>query len=337
VTPGAGSDRARPVIGSGRSGPRGGRGAAQVGPLALAALLAALVLALGAVVPAHAEMAVRLGSRAVARRRRWPRRRPRPSTPSSATPSSGAPRRPAASVDEHPRGPVVVRERTFRRDVYVLWPEAPGADVDADLPVVRRHEPDEPPVPPYETVTHRVRASEVTGLRALVDLRSSRSSRSILGRARRLRPARRHHGALRMVAMVHNQRLGAAPGVLRRRPLSGRARLSALARVAPPAALDVASRPPVRRPHGRRPADDGRRRRHGVGHLAGRLGAGPGSDRLVGGDLATWPLVLFPPLLYVAAIGLELTSDSHRVAWGWWRSSPGSPASTRSWPCRRRP
>jgi hypothetical protein len=39
-------------------------------------------------------------------------------------------------------------------------------------------------------------------------------------------------------------------------------------------------------------------------------------DRLVGGDLATWPLVLFPPLLYLAAIGLELTSDSHRVAWG---------------------
>ena len=34
------------------------------------------------------------------------------------------------------------------------------------------------------------------------------------------------------------------------------------------------------------------------------------------GDLAALPLLLFPPALYLAALALELTPTSHRVAWG---------------------
>jgi hypothetical protein len=201
--------------------------------------------------------------------------------------------------------------------VYLLWPESPGIEIDGELPVVRREEPDDPPVPPYEIVTHRVRASEVTGLRALVDLRTER--------VLEVYPWDEHADYV-----LHEDTTA---------PASWLPWFTANAWVLLPVFGGVALYLGVRaylrsRAWRRRLPSMSRHDRQFVGRMLvallmmvavvvmalaiWRAVSVPilDPDRLVGGDLATWPLVLFPPLLYLAAIGLELTSDSHRVAWG---------------------
>ena len=201
--------------------------------------------------------------------------------------------------------------------VYLVWPEGTGVDIDAELPVVRRSEPDDPPVPPFEIVTHRVRASEVTGLRALVDLRTRRVLEVypwdehadyvlhedttppvswlswFTSNAWMLLPV---FGGLALYLGIRSWLRSRAwrrrlPSMSRHdREFMGRivaAALMTAAVVVMAAAIWRAVAVPILDP-----------------------------DRLVGGDLATWPLVLFPPLLYAAAIGLELAGASHRVAWG---------------------
>jgi hypothetical protein len=201
--------------------------------------------------------------------------------------------------------------------VYLLWPESPGVEIDRELPVVRREEPDDPPVPPYEIVTHRVRASEVTGLRALVDLRTQR--------VLEVYPWDEHADYV-----LHEDTttpFASLPWFT--------ANAWALLPVFAGIALYLGVRAYLRsRAWRRRLPSMSRHDRQFVGRMVvallmmvavfvmslaiWRAVSYPilDPDRLVGGDLATWPLVLFPPLLYVAAIGLELTSDSHRVAWG---------------------
>lgn len=321
LTPGAGSDRARPVTDSGRSRPRSGhgaRGAARAAVLTLVTLLAALVLVLGAVAPAHAE------DGGEAEPQGGGDEKARAATQAAALdavlgdalvkvlldgrqPSSANTHVDLWSSASAPAGATV----------YVLWPEAPGADVDAELPVVRRHEPDDPPMPPYEIVTHRVRAADVTGLRALVDLRTQR--------VLEVYPWDEHADYV-----LHEDTTA---------PASWLPWFTANAWVLLPVfaatALYLGVRSYLRsRAWRRRLPSMSRHDRQFVGRMVvallmmvavvvmalaiWRAVSYPilDPDRLVGGDLSTWPLVLFPPLLYIAAIGLELTSDSHRVAWG---------------------
>ena len=49
-------------------------------------------------------------------------------------------------------------------------------------------------------------------------------------------------------------------------------------------------------------------------YAAGAPAVDPGG--LNAGDLATLPLLLFPPALFLAALAIELTPSGHRVAWG---------------------
>jgi len=201
--------------------------------------------------------------------------------------------------------------------VYLLWPAGPAGEVDAELPVVRRREPDEPPVAPLEVVERRVRASGVTGLRVLVDLDRERVLEVypwdehadftlhedtsapfswvpwFTSHAWVLLPV---FGALALALGVRAYLQSRA--WRRRMPSMSRhdrqfvtrillAALMGLAVVVMALAVWRALQVPLLDP-----------------------------DRLVGGGLSTWPLVLFPPLLYVAAVGLELTGHAHRVAWG---------------------
>jgi len=200
--------------------------------------------------------------------------------------------------------------------VYLLWPDGPGVAIDAELPVVRRSEPDEPPAEPYEVVTHRVRASGVTGLRVLIDL----SDAGVL----EVYPWDEHADYI-----LHEDTTA---------PFTWLPWFAAHAWVLLPVFGVLAVYLGVRswlssRAWRRRLPSMSRHDRQFVGRILvavlmmaavavmvaaiWRAVAAPilDPDRLVGGDLATWPLVLFPPLLYVAAIGLELTGASHRVAW----------------------
>jgi len=200
--------------------------------------------------------------------------------------------------------------------VYLLWPDGQGITIDDELPVVRRPDPDEPPVAPYEVVTHRVRAADVTGLRVLVDL----SDGSVL----EVYPWDEHGDYT-----LHEDTTA---------PFSWFPWVTSHAWVLLPvfaaAALYLGIRAYLRsRAWRRRLPSMSRHDRQFLGRIVvallmvvavvimvvvvWRAVASPilDPDRLVGGDLSTWPLVLFPPLLYVAAIGLELSGGPHRVAW----------------------
>ena len=200
--------------------------------------------------------------------------------------------------------------------VYLLWPDGPGVAIDADLPVVRRSEPDEPPPAPFVVVTHRVRASNVTGLRVLVDLRDQ----SVL----EVYPFDEHADYL-----LHEDTTS---------PFSWLPWFTSNAWVLLPVfgalAVYLGARAWLSsRAWRRRLPSASRHDRQFVGRLSvalliivavvvmvaaiWRAVAVPLLDpnRMVGGDIAMWPLVLFPPLLYVAALGLELSGASHRIAW----------------------
>jgi hypothetical protein len=201
--------------------------------------------------------------------------------------------------------------------VYLLWSGGPGLAIDAELPVVRRHEPDEPPASPYVVVDHRVRASEVTGLRVLVDLRA--------GRVLEVYPWDEHADYV-----LHEDTTS---------PFALFPWFTSNAWVLLPvfgaAALYLGVRAWLRsRAWRRRLPSMSRHDRQFVGRMVvallmmaavvvmavaiWRAVSVPilDPDRTVGGDLSAWPLILFPPLLYVAGIGLELTGGPHRVAWG---------------------
>jgi len=200
--------------------------------------------------------------------------------------------------------------------VYLLWPDGPGVDIDAELPVARRRDPEQPPSAPYEIVTHRVRASNVTGLRVLVDLADA----TVL----EVYPWDEHADYA-----LHEDTTA---------PFSWVPWVTANAWVLLPvfaaAALYLGIRSWLRsRAWRRRLPSMSRHDRQFMGRIfvallmmaavvvmaaaVWRAVTVPilDPDRLVGGDLATWPLVLFPPFLYLAAIGLELTGAPHRVAW----------------------
>jgi hypothetical protein len=200
--------------------------------------------------------------------------------------------------------------------VYLLWPDGVAAEIDGELPVVRRSDPDEPPVAPYEVVTHRVRAADVTGLRVLVDL--------VDGGVLEVYPWDEHADFV-----LHEDTTA---------PFSWAPWFTAHAWVLLPVfgglALYLGIRSYLRsRAWRRRLPSMSRHDRQFLGRiLVALLMSGAVAimtaavwravavpildpDRVVGGDLSTWPLVLFPPLLYVAAIGLELTGAPHRVAW----------------------
>jgi len=188
--------------------------------------------------------------------------------------------------------------------------------VDAELPVARRPDPDQPPVAPYKVVTHRVRAADVTGLRVLVDL-----SR---GDVLEVYPWDEHGDFT-----LHED---TTP------PFSWLPWFTARAWVLLPlfaaGALYLGIRAYLHsRAWRRRLPSMSRHDRQFLGRVlvallmvaalalmvgvVWRAVTAPilDPDRLVGGDLSTWPLVLFPPLLYVAAIGLELAGGPRRVAW----------------------
>ncbi len=201
--------------------------------------------------------------------------------------------------------------------VYLLWPDEPGTEIDAELPVVRRRDPDAEPTAPFDVTTRRVRATEVTGLRVLVDLGEERvlevypwDEHAVFtlredttapfswlpwftSNAWVLLPV---FGGLTLYLGIRAYLRSRAwrrrlPSMSRHdRQLLGRMLVAALMMVAVvimAVAIWRAVSAPILDP-----------------------------DRLVGGDLSTWPLVLFPPLLYLAAVGLELSGASHRVAWG---------------------
>ena len=173
-------------------------------------------------------------------------RRPRPPTgrpgggrragrhaPTRQSPRGAAPRacRPAP-----PSSPLAGRERPARRRGLAAAPVQ-----------------DDRPEPPYETVEHHVRVSDLTGLQVDVLLEGGRSSRSCRSTARRSSSCARRPGRRSLVPVVHGPAVGARAGLPRgRRPLD-RARLAALARLEPPAAVDDPSRPPVHRPPRRHP------------------------------------------------------------------------------------
>jgi hypothetical protein len=200
--------------------------------------------------------------------------------------------------------------------VYLLWPGGVPAEIDDELPVVRRSDPDEPPVAPYEVVTHRVRAVGVTGLRVLVDLAD--------GSVLEVYPWDEHADFV-----LHEDTTA---------PFSWAPWFTSHAWVLLPVfgglALYLGIRSYLRsRAWRRRLPSMSRHDRQFLGRiLAALLMTGAVAlmvaavwravavpildpDRMVGGDLSTWPLVVFPPLLYVAAIGLELSGGPHRVAW----------------------
>jgi hypothetical protein len=200
--------------------------------------------------------------------------------------------------------------------VYLLWPDGPGVDIDAELPVARRRDPEQPPPAPFEIVMHRVRASDVTGLRVLVDL----ADNSVL----EVYPWDEHADYA-----LHEDTTA---------PFSWVPWVTANAWVLVPvfaaAALYLGIRSWLRsRAWRRRLPSMSRHDRQFMGRIVVALLMMAAvvvmavavwravtvpildPDRLVGGDLATWPLVLFPPFLYLAAIGLEVTGAPHRVAW----------------------
>lgn len=200
--------------------------------------------------------------------------------------------------------------------VYLAWPGAPAATIEAELPVVRRRDPERPPSAPYTVVMHRVRASEVTGLRVLVSLDEERVLEV-------------YPWDERADFVVHEDTTA---------PFSRLPWFTARAWVLLPVFAALAVYLVVRswlrsRAWRRRLPSMSRHDRQFVGRMvvAVLMAAAlavmaaavwravaapiPDPDRLVSGDLSTWPLVLFPPALYAAALGLELTYAPHRVAW----------------------
>lgn len=201
--------------------------------------------------------------------------------------------------------------------VYLLWPDGPGVEIDVELPVVRRPEPDDPPSKPYEVVDHRVRATGVTGLRVLVDL----SGGSVL----EIYPWDEH------ADFVLHEDTTPPFSVLPWSTSNAWVLLPVFGGIA----LYLGVRAWLRsRAWRRRLPSMSRHDRQFVNRMLvallmvaavcvmaaaiWRAVATPilDPDRLVGGDLSTWPLIFFPPLLYVAAIGLELSGAAHRVTWG---------------------
>jgi hypothetical protein len=200
--------------------------------------------------------------------------------------------------------------------VYLLWPDGPGIDIDAELPVVRRRDPDAEPAAPYDVVTHRVRAGDVAGVRVLVDLGDHRvleaypwDEHADFTLREDTTPAFSWLPWFTSNAWVLLPVFGSLAFYLgiraylrsrawrRRLPSMSRhdrqflermlvASLMAAAVVVMAAAIWRSVSAPLLDP-----------------------------DRVVGGDLSTWPLVLFPPLLYILAVGLELPGSPHRVAW----------------------
>ena len=224
------------------------------------------------------------------------------------------------------------REPTPSEQDVVLWPSesAPrgatvhlllsggqGKEIAAELPVVRRPDPDKAPTAPYEIVTHRVRATDVTGLRILVDL--------VGGRVLEVYPWDEH-----AEFTVRED----TTGLFSRLPWFT-SRPWALLPVFAGLALLLGIRSYLRSRAWRRrlPSMSRHDRQFLTRFLVAVLMAVavvlmaavlwrevaapiPDPDRLVGGGLSTWPLVLFPPLLYVAALVLELSGALHRMAWG---------------------
>ena len=137
------------------------------------------------------------------------------------------------------------------------------------------------------------------------------------GRHHRVQAARGDVGAVLVVPVVHGLPLGAVAGVRDRRRDHHRARLAAVAGVEPPPALHDAPRSPVHRPARRHPVHARRHRLDGVPvrGVAVSAPSAAGSDSGPG-DLATLPLLLFPPAILLAALVLEFTPASHRAAWG---------------------
>ena len=111
--------------------------------------------------------------------------------------------------------------------------------------------------------------------------------------------------------------MGARPRLHRaRRPVHG-PRLAALARLEPPPAVHDPARPPVHRPGGRPAVPAGRLR---LAVLRGLVRGDRAVRRLrassSAGSLASLPLLLIPPGLFVAGLILELSSAPRRGSWG---------------------
>ena len=212
---------------------------------------------------------------------------------------------PAAAGEAHPGATVLL-----------TWPESAAIAIDAELPVVRRGEFDGLPARPYVVDEHHIVAEDVTGLRVVVALPQARVLEVF--------PFDEHAD--------YTVREDTTP------PFSWFPWFTSRPWVLLPVFGGVAVYLGIRawlrsRAWRRRLPSMSRHDRQFVIRLLIALLMGiaivlmafsiwraasypvPDPDRLVAGDLAVWPLILFPPLLYAAALVLELTSDSHRIAW----------------------
>ena len=210
------------------------------------------------------------------------------------------------AADAPPRGATVL----------LTWSELAPVTIDATLPVVQRSDADRPPARPYVVDQHHIVAEDVTGLRVLVAL----PERRVL----EVFPFDEHAD--------YNVLEDTSP------PFSSLPWFTAHPWVLLPVFGGIAVYLGLRawlrsRAWRRRLPSMSRHDRQFLFRVivALLMGVGivlmavsiwraasfpvPDPDRLVSGDLAVWPLILFPPLLYAAALILELTSDSHRIAW----------------------
>ena len=144
------------------------------------------------------------------------------------------------------------------------------------------------PAPPYATVEHRVRITDLTALQVDVLLQDRPRAPDTAARRRdAVQAARRDLAAVLVVPVVHGSPVGAPARVPGGRRHRDRPRLAALARLEPQAAVDDPSRPPVHRPPGGHPLPPRRVRLAGVrSHLRGRARRRSTPE---GSTPATWP------------------------------------------------
>ena len=202
--------------------------------------------------------------------------------------------------------------------VTFAWPAASARSAAGVWPLLESDDGGVP-APPYATVEHRVRITDLTALQVDVLLQDGRVLQILpLDGETQFRAAGRDLAAVLVVPVAHGPPVGAAAGVPAGRRRRDRARLAAFPRLEPQTAVDDPSRPPVHRQAGGHPLPPRRLRLAGVrGHLRGaRAGRRPRrAQRRRPGRLAA-PPVPAGALPRRPGHGAHAGSSGHRVAWG---------------------
>ena len=195
------------------------------------------------------------------------------------------------------------------------WAAAQATAVDEEWPLLRADAAT--PRSPYDSVVYRIRAADVTGLQVDVLLDGSRVIQVMpVDGETEFVLQEQTWAPFSWFPVVHGAAVGARPRLPPALPLAHRSRVAALSRLEPPLAVDD------------------RHDRQFIGRVAVLLfllagfawqfyegwyaatGPSVGTSSSAAGSLASLPLLLIPPGLFVAGLILELSSAPRRGSWG---------------------